>query len=161
MGFTFYNPMHKIRKFHDAFRVKPFWVGSARERENTRLLRARLILEEAFEVIEALGVVVNYGEENGDVYADDFLLDLADGWEGGREAFEHLAKELADLKVVTYGTDDVFEIPAEKAFNEVMRSNMSKLGEDGKPIYREDGKVLKGPHYKEADMRGVLFGEWI
>ena len=44
----------------------------------------------------------------------------------------------------------------EEVFNEIQRSNMSKLGEDGKPIYREDGKVLKGPNYFKPDIRAIL-----
>ena len=148
---VFYNPMHKIRQFHGSFRVKPFWAArSEMERSDVRLLRARLILEEAIEVIDALGF-----------HIEDGHLVPTDGWTGDLKGYEHLAKELADLKVVTYGTDDVFEIPAERAFNEVMRSNMSKLGEDGNPVYRADGKVLKGPNYREADMHGVLTGEWM
>lgn len=67
-----------------------------------------------------------------------------------------MAKELADLLYVVYGTAAVFGIPIDDVFAEVHRSNMSKLGEDGKPVYREDGKVLRGPNYKEADISGVL-----
>jgi len=67
-----------------------------------------------------------------------------------------MAKELADLLYVVYGTAAVFGIPIDDVFAEVHRSNMSKLGEDGKPVYREDGKVLKGPNYKEADISCVL-----
>lgn len=63
-----------------------------------------------------------------------------------------VAKELADLLYVTYGTAASFNIDIDKVFKEVHRSNMSKLGEDGKPIYREDGKVLKGPNYSEAQI---------
>lgn len=67
-----------------------------------------------------------------------------------------MAKELADLLYVVYGTAAVFGIPIDDVFAEVHRSNMSKLGESGKPLYREDGKVLKGPNYKEADISSVL-----
>lgn len=63
-----------------------------------------------------------------------------------------LMKELADLLVVTYGMGVELGYPMDEAFNLVHASNMSKLGEDGKPIYREDGKVLKGPNYKKADL---------
>jgi predicted HAD superfamily Cof-like phosphohydrolase len=44
----------------------------------------------------------------------------------------------------------------EEVFNEIQRSNMSKLGEDGKPIFREDGKVLKGPNYFKPNIKAVL-----
>lgn len=59
-----------------------------------------------------------------------------------------LAKELSDLLYVVYDTAEYFNIDIDRAFDEVHRSNMSKLGEDGKPLYREDGKVLKGPNYQ-------------
>ena len=91
------------------------------------LLRQRLIMEEAFEVSD----------------------ELVDG-----ESIEGTAKELADLVYVTLGTvltlglQDQFE----RCFDEVHRSNMSKLDENGKPIYREDGKVLKSKLYTPADL---------
>jgi predicted HAD superfamily Cof-like phosphohydrolase len=62
-----------------------------------------------------------------------------------------ITKELCDILVVTYGFLVALGVDADKAFAEVHASNMSKLGEDGKPIYREDGKVLKGPNYRKAD----------
>jgi NTP pyrophosphatase (non-canonical NTP hydrolase) len=67
-----------------------------------------------------------------------------------------LTKELADVLYVVIGTAVAFGLPLEKAFKEVHRSNMSKLGADGKPILREDGKVLKGPNYSEADIGQFL-----
>jgi predicted HAD superfamily Cof-like phosphohydrolase len=73
--------------------------------------------------------------------------------DGDREA---IAKELADLVYVTYGTALVYNIDLDEALREVHKSNMSKLGEDGKPILRADGKVLKGPNYKPPDMKGSL-----
>ena len=57
------------------------------------------------------------------------------------------ADAIADLLYVVYGCAHAFGINADVAFNNVHASNMSKLGEDGKPIYRSDGKVLKGPDY--------------
>lgn len=59
-----------------------------------------------------------------------------------------IAKELADLLYVVYGTAATFGIDIDRVFDEVHQSNMSKLGEDGKPVYREDGKILKGPNYQ-------------
>ena len=67
-----------------------------------------------------------------------------------------VADALADILYVTYGAGHAFGIDLDKCFKEVQRSNMSKLGEDGKPIYREDGKVLKGPNYSEPDLKSVL-----
>ena len=59
-----------------------------------------------------------------------------------------LTKELADLLYVTIGFAVTFGLPLCEVFERVHQSNMSKLGEDGKPIYREDGKVMKGPNYQ-------------
>ena len=67
-----------------------------------------------------------------------------------------LAKELADLLYVVYGTGLSYGIDLDKCFREIHRSNMSKLGADGKPILREDGKVLKGPNYSKADVKKAL-----
>ena len=61
-------------------------------------------------------------------------------------------KELADLVYVCYQYAENMGWSLDEALNRVHQSNMSKLGEDGKPIYREDGKVLKGPNYKPPDL---------
>ena len=58
-----------------------------------------------------------------------------------------LADALTDILYVTYGAGHAFGIDLDGCFDEVQRSNMSKLDENGKPIYNEDGKVLKGPNY--------------
>ena len=60
----------------------------------------------------------------------------------------NLLKEIDDLLYVTYGLAVSFGLNADVGFKRVHESNMSKLGEDGKPVYREDGKVLKGANYK-------------
>lgn len=67
-----------------------------------------------------------------------------------------VADALTDILYVTYGAAHSFGIPIDACFKEVQRSNMSKLGEDGKPIYREDGKVMKGPGYSVPDLKSVL-----
>jgi len=67
-----------------------------------------------------------------------------------------VADALTDLLYVVYGAGHSFGINLDKCFEEVHNSNMSKLGEDGKPIHREDGKVLKGPNYWSPDLRKVL-----
>jgi predicted HAD superfamily Cof-like phosphohydrolase len=66
------------------------------------------------------------------------------------------AQESADLEYVLHGTTISLGINLDAAVAEVHRSNMSKLGADGKPIYREDGKVLKGPNYRPPDMTAAL-----
>jgi|TARA_R110001592_G_scaffold31663_7_gene111441 predicted HAD superfamily Cof-like phosphohydrolase len=68
-----------------------------------------------------------------------------------------IADALTDLLYVVYGAGHSFGINLDKCFKEVHNSNMSKLGEDGKPIYREDGKVLKGPNYWAPDLKKVLY----
>ena len=67
--------------------------------------------------------------------------------------YADLTKKIADNIYVLVGTAVVLGLPLKEAFAEVHRSNMSKLGENGKPIYREDGKVLKGPNYTKADIQ--------
>ena len=93
-------------------------------------LRVDLIAEELDELKEAI-----YNK-------DGTLVDVADA--------------LTDLLVVVYGAGHAFGIDLNECFKEVHRSNMSKLGEDGKPIYREDGKVLKGPNYSEPDLKEIV-----
>ena len=68
-----------------------------------------------------------------------------------------VADALTDLLYVIYGAGHSFGIDLNDCFDEVHRSNMSKLGEDGRPVYREDGKVLKGPDYWPPDLESVLF----
>ena len=64
-----------------------------------------------------------------------------------------VADSLTDILYVTYGAGIAFGIDLDKCFDEVQRSNMSKLGEDGKPIYNENGKVMKGPKYFEPNLK--------
>ena len=68
-----------------------------------------------------------------------------------------VADALTDLLYVVYGAGHSFGVNLDKCFEEVHNSNMSKLGEDGEPIYREDGKVLKGPNYWQPDLQRVLY----
>jgi len=63
-----------------------------------------------------------------------------------------VADALADILYVTYGAGHAFGIDLDKCFEEVQNSNMSKLDENGKPIYNEDGKVMKGPKYFKPDL---------
>ena len=63
-----------------------------------------------------------------------------------------VADALTDILYVTYGAGHAFGIDLDKCFEEVQNSNMSKLGEDGKPIYNENGKVMKGPNYFKPDL---------
>ena len=87
-------------------------------------LRVDLINEELNELQEAM--------KNND------LLEVADA--------------LTDILYVTYGAGHAFGVDLDKCFDEVQNSNMSKLGEDGNPIYNESGKVMKGPKYFKPDL---------
>lgn len=73
---------------------------------------------------------------------------------------EQIARELADVLYIAYGTAHVYGIDLDAALAEVHRANMSKVGEDGQPIRREDGKVLKGPQFRPPDMSGALRSAW-
>ena len=95
---------------------------------NTRELRLELIQEEL--------------DELSDAVADRDMIQIADA--------------LTDLLYVVYGAGHAFGLDLDECFEEVHRSNMSKLGENGRPIHREDGKVLKGPGYFEPDLEGIL-----
>jgi predicted HAD superfamily Cof-like phosphohydrolase len=64
-----------------------------------------------------------------------------------------IADSLTDILYVTYGAGYAYGIDLDKCFKEVQRANMSKLGEDGKPIYNEKGKVMKGPNYLEPNLK--------
>ena len=68
-----------------------------------------------------------------------------------------IADALTDILYVTYGAAHAFGIDIDKCFDEVQRSNMSKLGADGNPIYREDGKIMKGPNFSEPNLKKVIY----
>ena len=109
-------------------------------------LRAKLIFEECKELLYELGFeigCINYDCPASiiNLYPIEVEFDL-----------EKIAKESADLKVVTYGTDASLGIDADAAFDAVNTSNMSKIGPNGETVRREDSKILKGSHYVEADM---------
>ena len=74
-----------------------------------------------------------------------------------RKNMIEIADALTDLLYVVYGMGAAMGIELDYCFDEVHRSNMSKLGEDGKPIYREDGKVLKGPNYKPPNLYDTVY----
>ena len=66
---------------------------------------------------------------------------------------KEVADALTDILYVTYGAGYAYGIDLDKCFKEVQRANMSKLGKDGKPIYNEKGKVMKGPDYSEPNLK--------
>ena len=69
-----------------------------------------------------------------------------------KKDLKEVADALTDILYVTYGAGHAFGINLDKCFEEVQNSNMSKLGADGKPIYNEKGKVMKGPNYFEPNL---------
>ena len=70
---------------------------------------------------------------------------------------EEIADALTDILYVTYGAGHAFGINLDKCFQEVQNSNMSKLGEDGKPVYNDRGKVMKGPNYFKPNLKKLIF----
>ena len=92
--------------------------------EKINLLRLNLIQEELDELTKAI--------------KEKDILEVADA--------------LTDILYVTYGAGHAFGVDLDKCFDEVQKSNMSKLGKDGKPIYNEFGKVMKGPNYFKPDL---------
>ncbi|WP_431945274.1 MazG nucleotide pyrophosphohydrolase domain-containing protein [Actinacidiphila sp. bgisy167] len=88
-----------------------------------------------------------------DLLAEE-VAEVAEASEKG--PLDHLAHELADVVYVAYGTALVHGIDLDEVIAEIHRANMSKLGPDGRPALRADGKVLKGEHYRAPDVAAVL-----
>ena len=119
-----------VIKFHTAFKIGYSESPVANLGEVKKLLRYNLMKEENEEYLEAV--------QNND------LVEIADA--------------LGDMMYILCGTiiEHGLQNKIEAVFDEIQRSNMSKLGEDGKPIYREDGKVMKGPNYFKPDFSKLL-----
>lgn len=122
--------LNAVRDFHTAFGlgVKETPTGDLGEAKN--VLRFNLMKEENEEYLEAV--------QNNDI------IEIADA--------------LGDMLYILCGTilEHGLQHKIEEVFDEIQRSNMSKLGEDGKPIYREDGKVFKGPNYFKPCFEEIL-----
>jgi predicted HAD superfamily Cof-like phosphohydrolase len=121
------HPFHDVWKFHETYNLIRTKTPGLPDKA-MRELRKDLLEEEYQEYLN--------GELNND------LVEIADA--------------LGDIIYIAYGTGVAYGLPMDEIFNEIQRSNMSKLGEDGKPIYREDGKVLKGPNYSKPDIKGII-----
>lgn len=119
----------KVKEFHTIYQ-QPIAKKAELPNDDERDLRISLLAEEFAEYMEA--------ELNHD--------------------FVEIADALGDMLYIIYGTCVSYGIPINEIFDEIHRSNLSKLGEDGSPIFREDGKVLKGPYYFKPDIKGILFG---
>ena len=120
------SPARLVREFHEAFDV-------------ARASAPEVVSAEVAEVRERL-----MAEEVGE---------LAEAMRGGRLA--EIARELADVVYVAYGTAVAYGIDLDAVLAEVHRANMSKLGPDGRPVVR-DGKVQKGEHFRPPDVADVL-----
>ena len=114
---------NKVRTFMKTF-GQEVKIKPSLSSDKINKLRIDLIKEELDELQEAM--------KNND------LLEVADA--------------LTDILYVTYGAGHAFGINLDKCFDEVQNSNMSKLGENGEPIYNEFGKVMKGPNYFKPDL---------
>ena len=124
------NELNAVAKFHDAFGIESADSPSVDIQDQTILLRYNLMKEENEEYLEA-------AQKNA-------LVEVADA--------------LGDMLYILCGTilSHGMQHKITDVFKEIQRSNMSKLGPDGKPIYREDGKVLKGPNYFKPDIAAIL-----
>lgn len=130
MPMTLQETISHVRTFHDAFGIVNSTVPTAAIGEDQLRLRHELMREENEEYLEAA--------QQGD------LVEVADA--------------LGDMLYILCGTilKHGLEHKIEEVFLEIQRSNMSKLGADGAPIYREDGKVLKSDRYSRPDIASVL-----
>ena len=124
--------LNHVEKFHDTFGIPNEYTPKATISNDLIDLRFKLMAEENEEYLEAA--------KNGD------LVEVAD--------------TLGDMMYILCGTilSHGMQHKIEEVFEEIQRSNMSKLGEDGKPIYREDGKVLKGPNYFKPNIAKIIEG---
>jgi len=122
--------LNHVEKFHDTFGIPNEYAPKADISNELIDLRFKLMAEENEEYLEAA--------KNGD------LVEVADA--------------LGDMMYILCGTilSHGMQHKIEEVFEEIQRSNMSKLGEDGKPIYREDGKVLKGPNYFKPNIAKII-----
>jgi len=127
---TLNDTIEKVREFHDAFGIDNANEPTAELSKSDILLRYKLMREENEEYLEAA--------ERGD------LVEIADA--------------LGDMLYILCGTilKHGLEGKIAEVFEEIQRSNMSKLDKDGKPIYREDGKVLKSDLYFKPDLASIL-----
>lgn len=143
------RPNQLVRQFHEVYNL-PVLTGETPTCDRERIhMRMTLITEEFAELTGAL-----YGKQARQIIetanaqakaADDHTRDTVE-----------VADALADLVYVIYGMALECGIDLDKVLAEVQASNLSKLGEDGKPIYREDGKVLKGPNFFPPNIARVL-----
>lgn len=129
-----------VEQFHEAMGVPERRTPTMPTRAEV-LLRGRMKWEKFKEWLDAAGLCLMAGE----------VALVA----GATPDPAKMAHENADMRVLSLGDDVQWGHPPD-VFAEVMRANMSKLGPDGKPVLRADGKVMKGPNYRPPDVAGVL-----
>lgn len=136
----------KVKDFHKIFDCARSDVPVIPPNE-TALLRFRLLMEEYKELLDEFGIKIENPE-----------LRIANKEKFDARDFDinNIAKELADILYVTYGFGVTFGLPMDDVFEEVHASNLSKLDKNGLPIRREDGKILKGENYFEANIVNIL-----
>ena len=140
-----------VEDFHDAFDIPAPSALSEIEADREKM-RLRIDLEEFLELVDACGMTV---------YAHGLPVELSDCAfisNGNTPDPVEIADALGDGIYVKYGHAIERGIPLDDVLREIHRSNMSKLGNDGKPVLRGDGKVLKGPNYSPPDITKVLYG---
>ena len=142
------DPEALVRRFHHVYGLPVQTDGASLERESLDM-RMSLIAEEFSELVGAV-----YGQAARAEIESSYRRAVAAD-DGTRDTVE-TADALADLIYVIYGMALETGIDLPSVLAEVQRSNMSKLGADGKPVYREDGKVLKGPDYFPPNVEAVL-----
>lgn len=151
----------RVREFHLKF-GHPVNEGTpdlASLPEELVTLRMNLIAEEFTELVEAV-----YGEQASDAIGEAWEAMYAHGLDREADGKRNLdtvetADALGDMDYVINGLAHVAAIPHDNVVKEIHDSNMSKLGADGEPILREDGKILKGPGYFRPNIARVFFDE--
>lgn len=142
------RPEDLVRQFHETYGLPIVEDGADADRERIHM-RMSLIAEEFAELTGAV-----YGQKARGIIEKAFSEARATD-DFSRDTVE-VADALGDLTYVVYGMALELGIPMGDVLAEIQGSNMSKLGADGKPIYREDGKVLKGPDFYDPDIAKVL-----
>ena len=133
-----------IVEFHEAFGAPVAWNPTIPPADR-RKLRCTLLLEEVIEFCNASGFDVEVSRDGVSLPPNGQPPNLVLAADG-----------LGDCRVIIDGGNLEWGFPGEKILREIHRSNMSKLGEDGRPILREDGKILKGPHFTLPQIDNIL-----
>ena len=140
-----------VTKFHWAFEIPSPYTLSEIEPDREKM-RLRIDLEEFLELVESCGMELF---AHGHPVALENCAFIPNG--KAPDPVE-IADALGDGVYVKYGHAIERGIPLDDVLREIHRSNMSKLGDDGKPILRDDGKILKGPNYSPPDIAKVIYG---